>query len=91
MKRYFEFNDYDGTRYSYKKLYVHYAGTQSTKCTLSRRHAPVLNTKLSQLTKCCTNVIFLKRLLDNETFLVGNNFYLICNEIGCQCVHESAM
>ena len=59
-EKFFEFTDYGGTRNSYKKLYFHYARTQSKKCTFSRRHAPVRNTKQSQLTKCCTNAIFLR-------------------------------
>ena len=58
-----------------KKLYIQYARTQSKKCTFSRRSAPVWNTKLSQLTKCCTNVNSFKRLLDNETFFIENKFY----------------
>ena len=56
-----------------KKLYIQYARTQSKKCAFSRRSAPVWNTKLSQLTKCCTNVIFFKRLLDNETLIMSMN------------------
>ena len=37
-------------------LYIQYTRTQIKKCTFSRRSAPVWNTKLSQLKKCCTNV-----------------------------------
>ena len=74
-EKFFEFTDYDVTRNSYKKLYIQYARTESKKCTFSRRSAPVWNTKLSQLTKCCTNVHFFKRLLDNETFFIENKFY----------------
>ena len=59
--------DYDGTGNSHSKLYIQYVLTQSKKCTFNRRSAPVWNTKLSQLTKCCTNVINFKRLLDNES------------------------
>ena len=59
-EKFFEFTYYDGTRNSYTKLYIQYARTQSKKCTFSRTSAPVWNTKLSQLTKCCTNVIFLR-------------------------------
>ena len=44
------------------------------KCTFRRRSAPAWNTKLSQLKKCCTNVNFFKRLLDNETFFLENFF-----------------
>ena len=29
----------------------------------------------SQLKKCCINVIFFKRLLDNETFFIEEKFY----------------
>ena len=35
-EKFFEFTDYDGTRNSYKKLYIQYARTHSKKCTLSR-------------------------------------------------------
>ena len=72
FETFFEFTQYDGTRNSYKKLYIQYARTQSKKCTFSRRSAPVWNTKLSQLKKCCTNVNFFKRLLDNEIFFLEN-------------------
>ena len=58
-EKFFEFIDYDARNY-YKKLYIQYARTQSKKCTFSRRSAPVWNTKLSKLTKCCTNVNFLR-------------------------------
>ena len=75
MKAFCEFADYDGTRNSNSNLYIQYSLTQSKKCTLSRRSAPVWNTKLSQLTKCCTNVNNYKRLLDNETFFLENKFY----------------
>ena len=75
FEKFFEFTDYDGTRNSYTKLYIQYARTQSKKCTFSRRSAPVWNTKLSQLKKCCANVKFFKRLLDNETFFLENKFY----------------
>ena len=61
--------------YIYIYIYIQYARTQSKKCTFSRRSAPVWNTKLSQLTKCCTNVNFFKRLLDNDTFFIENKFY----------------
>ena len=71
----FEFTDYDGTRNSYEKLYIQYARTQSKKCTFTTRCAPVWNTKLSQLTKCCTNVNNFKRLPDNEIFFLENKFY----------------
>ena len=37
--------------------------------------APVWNTKLSQLTKYCTNDNNFKRLEDNETFFLENKFY----------------
>ena len=74
-EKFFEFTDYDGTRNSHTKLYIQYAWTQSKKCTFSWRSAPVLNTKLSQLSKCCSNVIFFKRLLDKETFLHENKLY----------------
>ena len=63
-----QFTDYDGNRNSH-------ARTQSKKCTLSRRSAPVWNTKLPQLAKCCTNVNNFKRLLDNETFFLENKCY----------------
>ena len=48
---------------------------KAKKCTLSRRSAPVLNNKLSPLTKCCTNDNNYKRLLDNESFFLQNKFY----------------
>ena len=72
---FFEFTDYDGTRNSYRKLYIQYARTQSKRCAFSRRSAHVWNTKPSQLTNCCTNVNNFKRLLDNETFFNENKFY----------------
>ena len=74
-EKFFESTDYDGTRNSYNKLYIKYARTQSKKCTFSRRTAPVWNTKLSQLKKCCTNVNIFGRLLDNETLFLENKFY----------------
>ena len=83
------FTDYDGTRNCDNKLYVQYARTQSKKFTLSRRSAPVWNTKLSQLTKCCTNVNNFKRLLDNESFSLKINFIIISTEIDCQCVYKA--
>ena len=64
-EEFWEFTDYDGTINSYDKLYIQYARTQSKECTLSRRSAPVWNTKLSQLTKYCTNVNIFMKLLDN--------------------------
>ena len=76
-EKFFEFTDYDGTINSYNKLYIQYARTQSKKCTFSRRSAPAWNTKLSQLTKCCTNVNNFKRLLDNLTFFLENKFYYV--------------
>ena len=33
-EKFFEFTDYDGTRNSYKKLYIQYARTQSKKVLL---------------------------------------------------------
>ena len=67
-KTFVEFSDYDGTRNSYNKLYIQHVRTQSKRCTFSRKSEHVSNTKISQLTKCCTNVIIFKRLLDNERF-----------------------
>ena len=75
FEKFFEFTDYDSTWISHRKLYIHYARTQSKKFTL-RRSAPVWNTNLSQLTKYCTNVNFLSRLQDNETFFLENEFYI---------------
>ena len=54
--KFYEFTDYDGTKNSHSKLYIQYDRTQSKKFTLSRRSAAVRNTKLSQSTKCSTNV-----------------------------------
>ena len=90
-EKFFELADYDGTRNSYDKIYIQYARTQSKKCTFNVGSAPVWSTKLSQLTKCCTNVNNFKRLLDNETFSFKINFIMISTEIGCQCVHESTI
>ena len=35
-ENFFELTDYDGTRNSYKTLYIQYARTHSKKCTLRR-------------------------------------------------------
>ena len=59
-EKFFKFSDYDGTRNSYSKLYIQYAQTQSERCTFSRRSARMGNAKISQLTRCCTNVNILK-------------------------------
>ena len=87
--KFFEFTDYYGTINSYNKLYIKYARRQSKKCSFSRRSAPVWNTKLSQITKCCTNVNNFKRLLDNESFSLKINFIMISTEIDCHCVHKA--
>ena len=88
-EKFFEFTDCDGTRNSYGKLYIQYARTQSKKCTFSRRSEPVWSTKLSQVTKCCTNVNSFKRLLGNESFFIENKCIMISTEIDCQCVHKA--
>ena len=90
-EKFLEFTDYDGTRISHSKKYIQYARTQNKKCTFRRRSVPVWKTKISQLTKCCTNVDNLMRLHDNETFFLGNNFIMISTEIGCKCVHKSVI
>ena len=41
--------------------------------------------KISQLTKCCTNVNILMSLLDNESFFLQNKFIMISTEIDCYC------
>ena len=73
--KFFEFTDYDSIKNSNKKLYIQYAPTQNKKCTLSISSAPVWNTKLSQITKCCTNVNNFKRHQDNESFFHENKYY----------------